>query len=185
MSVPQVKDGPASALRAIFGGIGSLLRVVDKVRAKPAAEPPAGTKPPAPVTPSPESTAPAAAAPAATAAPETVTPEATAPEPAAAAEPETVAKPAAAAGPETAADPAAAAGPETVAKPAAAAGPETTGALPLPNYDELTVASLRARLRNLSVEQLNQLIRYEQGHAARADVIAMFERRIAKIESEA
>ena len=63
--------------------------------------------------------------------------------------------------------------------------PETSAALPLANYDESTVASLRARLRNLSAEQLTQLIEYEKGHAARADVISMFERRIAKIEAEA
>jgi hypothetical protein len=69
---------------------------------------------------------------------------------------------------------------------AEAAVTEVTSAadLPLANYDSLTVASLRARLRNLSVAQLNQLIGYEKAHAARADVIAMFERRIAKLESE-
>jgi hypothetical protein len=33
----RVKEAPASALRAMFGGIGSLLGVTDKVRAKPAA----------------------------------------------------------------------------------------------------------------------------------------------------
>jgi hypothetical protein len=64
------------------------------------------------------------------------------------------------------------------------AEPAAGSALPLANYDELSVASLRARLRNLSVEQLAQLIEYEKGHAGRADVVAMFERRIAKVESE-
>jgi hypothetical protein len=70
-----------------------------------------------------------------------------------------------------------------VAEPAVA---EVTPAaeLPLANYDSLTIASLRARLRNLSVAQLGQLIAYEKAHAARADVIAMFERRVAKLESE-
>ncbi len=57
--------------------------------------------------------------------------------------------------------------------------------LPLPNYDELSIASLRARLRNLDVAQLRQLTDYEQAHEARADVIAMFERRIAKLEADA
>jgi hypothetical protein len=47
------------------------------------------------------------------------------------------------------------------------------------------VASLRARLRNLDVAQVSQLVEYERGHAARDDVIAMFERRIAKLEAEA
>jgi hypothetical protein len=67
---------------------------------------------------------------------------------------------------------------------AGAAGPSAAAEeLPLANYDSLTIASLRARLRNLSVAQLGQLIAYEQAHAARADVIAMFERRVAKLES--
>jgi hypothetical protein len=56
---------------------------------------------------------------------------------------------------------------------------------PLPNYDELSVASLRARLRNLDVTQLKQVADYERSHLARAEVIAMFERRTAKLELEA
>jgi hypothetical protein len=55
---------------------------------------------------------------------------------------------------------------------------------PLPNYDELSVASLRARLRNLDLAQVRQLTEYERAHAARADVIGMFERRIAKLEAD-
>ncbi len=66
------------------------------------------------------------------------------------------------------------------AAPAAEAAP---GA-PLPNYDELSIASLRARLRNLDVPQLRQLVEYESAHADRADVITMFERRIAKLQAE-
>ncbi|MBO0820971.1 MAG: hypothetical protein J2P26_09000, partial [Nocardiopsaceae bacterium] len=88
-----------------------------------------------------------------------------------------------------------AAEPETVSEPTAgtaepeAAAPDTTAAgtgaaeLPLPNYDELTIASVRARLRNLSVADLRQLIEYEKAHAARGDFVAAFERRIAKVES--
>jgi hypothetical protein len=56
---------------------------------------------------------------------------------------------------------------------------------PLPNYDELSVASLRARLRNLDLAQVRQLAEYERAHAARADVVGMFERRIAKLEADA
>jgi hypothetical protein len=80
------------------------------------------------------------------------------------------------------ADPAAAAAPQPAAgpEPAAAADPA-----PLPNYDELSVASLRARLRNLDVTQVRQLAEYERAHAARAEVLTMFERRIAKLEAEA
>ncbi len=56
---------------------------------------------------------------------------------------------------------------------------------PLLNYDELSIASLRARLRVLDVTQLRQLVEYEKAHAARGDVVAMFERRIAKLEAGA
>ena len=69
--------------------------------------------------------------------------------------------------------------------PARAAGAGAGAAeAPLPNYDELSIASLRARLRNLDPTELRQLVGYEQAHADRADVIAMFERRIAKLEDE-
>ena len=54
---------------------------------------------------------------------------------------------------------------------------------PLPNYDALSVASLRARLRNLDVAQVRQLADYERAHAGRADVLAMFKRRIEKLET--
>ena len=66
---------------------------------------------------------------------------------------------------------------------AAAEGPVSTDAAPLPNYDTLTIASLRARLRSLSIEQVRALIGYEQAHANRAEVIAMFERRVVKLEA--
>ena len=139
----------------------------------------------APETVAPETVAPETVAPE-TVAPETVAPETVAPETVA---PETVAAKTVApeAEPEAPvptgrhakvlpADPApAAAAAETA--PAAAAG----ASLPVPNYDDLTIASLRARLRNLSADQLNELIDYEKGHAARPDVITMFERRIAKL----
>jgi hypothetical protein len=69
-------------------------------------------------------------------------------------------------------------------EPVAAAEPAATAA-PLPNYDELSVASLRARLRNLDAAQVKELAEYERAHAARADVLTMFERRIAKLEAEA
>ena len=93
-----------------------------------------------------------------------------------------VPQPAVAAAPGTAPpipDTAAAAGLQTVP----ATEPEP-GEAPLPNYDELSVASLRARLRHLDVAQLRQASQYEQTHAARPEVIAMYERRLAKLEAE-
>jgi hypothetical protein len=65
-----------------------------------------------------------------------------------------------------------------------AAEPAAESGAPLPNYDTLTLASLRARLRNLSIEQVRALVVYERAHADRAEVIATFERRIAKLEAE-
>jgi hypothetical protein len=160
----QLKERPASMLRAMFAGLGSLLSVVDKVRSRPPAQAPAG--PATPVVP----------VPATPAEPELAAAEAeTGPvEPVAAPEPDAEAE--------------VQVGVEAVAgEPEPAPEPETGAAaapLPLANYDQLSVASLRARLRTLSVPQLTQLLDYERGHADRADLIAMFERRIAKVEAE-
>jgi hypothetical protein len=64
------------------------------------------------------------------------------------------------------------------AEPAAAA----EAALPVAGYDQLTVASLRARLRVLDVAQVQTLLDYEKAHQGRTDVVTMFERRITKLE---
>src|ERR1700733_12144141 len=77
--------------------------------------------------------------------------------------------------------------PQAPAAPAeaSATAPEASAtSLPVPNYDSLTVPSLRARLRNLDPAQLHTLVDYEKAHAGRADVLTMFERRIAKLESD-
>jgi hypothetical protein len=68
-------------------------------------------------------------------------------------------------------------------------GPNTMSAglptveLPLIGYDDLSLASIRARLRNLDVGQLRVLAEYERSHAERPDVLGMFERRIEKLEA--
>jgi hypothetical protein len=73
----------------------------------------------------------------------------------------------------------------SVAAEAPATNPQAPAtSLPVPNYDTLTVPSLRARLRNLDPAQLHTLIDYEKAHAGRADVLTMFERRIAKLQSD-
>ena len=64
-------------------------------------------------------------------------------------------------------------------------GRPAPAALPIDPLLPGIVASLRARLRNLDVAQVRQLADYERAHAARADVLAMFERRIVKLETEA
>ena len=208
----RIKEAPAQALRGVFAGIGQLLLITDKIRNKASHQDvPRARAPQVPATVTDATvTSPAdqgAAAP--------VKPIGAAATAAAAAPAETVAQaaptaakpatPRRTAPKATAAESAASAG-ETAPKPpkpqstrdldktgnvrllsdgangsaVAAAAPA-----PLPNYDELSVPSLRARLRNLDVTQVRQLAEYERAHAARAEVLTMFERRIAKLEAEA
>ena len=172
MRVPQVsdriKEAPAQALRGVFAGIGQVLLVADRLRNKPptnqqvppgrAPEPSAARAEPVPPVQQAPPTASASSAPRASAAkkvPDVRDFDKTG-------------------NVRLLAD-------ET-AVPAAA--PAATGPAPLPNYDELSVASLRARLRNLDVSQVRQLAEYERTHAARAEVLTMFERRIAKLTAE-
>ncbi len=195
MRLPQVservKEAPAQVLRGVFAGIGQLLLITDKLRNKtPADQQVPRARAPEP----PEMRA------------DSVPPPAPVPEPAPVSSAERAPEPRdfdktgnvrlltgekAGAGdaaatvteePALAGEPALAVAQEpAVAEEAVAdadAGP------PLPNYDGLSIASLRARLRNLDVAQLRQLVEYEQAHANRADVIAMFTRRIAKLQAE-
>ncbi|MFI6517165.1 hypothetical protein ACIBF1_16545 [Spirillospora sp. NPDC050679] len=108
------------------------------------------------------------------------------PEPKAEAKPEAKpeskpeAKPEAKAKPEPAAKPEFEPKPEL--KPAAQAEAEALAAeLPIPDYDAATLPQLRARLRGLSADQVKLLREYETKHAARADVIRMYENRITKL----
>jgi hypothetical protein len=64
-----------------------------------------------------------------------------------------------------------------------AAAPVGEAGPPIANYGELSVASLRARLRGLTVVQVREVIAYERANANRPEVIAMFERRVAKLEA--
>jgi hypothetical protein len=53
----------------------------------------------------------------------------------------------------------------------------------LPGYDDLSIASLRARLRVLDAATIQEMLAYEKAHARREPVIAMLERRLAKISA--
>ncbi|MGH3274970.1 MAG: hypothetical protein ACRDNZ_11710 [Streptosporangiaceae bacterium] len=75
------------------------------------------------------------------------------------------------------------------ADPGSAPKPEPGSAsgaadLPVPGYDGLSLPSLRARLRSLDAGQVQVLADYERSHAGRADVVTMFERRIAKLAAQ-
>lgn len=195
MRVPQVtermKEAPAHALRAVFAGIGQVLLVADRIKnrasdgdgAPPAAAPesPAAASataaPGTTASPAAPAAASAAAPPAApaTTAPAASTATSTAPAPTA---------PATASAKAPAAKPAsrAATAKAPAASPAVPSGP-AAGDLPLPGYDELSIPSLRARMRSLDPAQLRALADYESAHESRAAVLAMFERRITKVES--
>lgn len=72
--------------------------------------------------------------------------------------------------------------PEELARNADGARPADAG-LPLPGYDGLSIASIRARMRGLDPAQLRMLIDHERASAQRPDVLAMLERRLKKLES--
>jgi hypothetical protein len=114
------------------------------------------------------------------------TPKATAPKPSTAPKPTSTSKPTTAPKPTSPPKPAAA--PEaraatpaaTIGKPAPAASAAAQAA-PIPGYDALSIASLRARLRGLDAAGVHALLDYEKANAHRDDVITMFERRLSKI----
>jgi hypothetical protein len=163
----EVKEAPVRGVRAVvgrlFGGKGKARAKAEKATAS--APEPSHVK----VIDN-ETEAPAAEAVVTEAAPETVAPETAAPE---AGAPE-----AEAAAPETKSPDAEAPAAEAATEAKAEAADVV---LPLANYDTLTVASLRARLRTLTIDDLVVLINYEKAHEGRGDVVGMFERRKAKI----
>jgi hypothetical protein len=54
----------------------------------------------------------------------------------------------------------------------------------LPGYETMTIAQLRGRLRSLSVEQVGELLEWEQAHADRPPFVTMLTNRIATLRSE-
>jgi hypothetical protein len=69
---------------------------------------------------------------------------------------------------------------EPTARPEADAERSTP---PVPGWDELTLGSIRARLRRFSEGDLVALHSYEEAHGARADVLSMLENRLAKVRT--
>lgn len=68
---------------------------------------------------------------------------------------------------------------------ASGTGADATAELPVPDYDKATLASVRARLRNLSARQVTRLRDYERAHAARAEFLRMYENRLTKLREGA
>jgi hypothetical protein len=210
MRIPQqvserVKEAPAQALRAVFSGIGQVLLVADRIKSR-AAEPEHAQPAPAEPVPQPSATTvrdetrwrsldetgnvrliPGEDTPKAE--PATAPPAPETPEDSEVIEVSEVAEVIEADGiaevvpePPVTTEPAAVTEQTSTKSSVTPEAPATS--LPVPNYDTLTVPSLRARLRNLDPAQLHTLIDYEKAHAGRADVLTMFERRIAKLESD-
>jgi hypothetical protein len=194
MRLPQVseriKEAPAQALRGVFAGIGQVLLITDKLRNKTAA----GQEVPRARTPEPSETAAPAPEPPPAAPVSAAPPASAAPSPAEGdgekavpvRDPDKTGNVRLLTSHDTAAStaPAVAAEVAVDAEVADATAEAVDACPPLPNYGELSIASLRARLRNLDVGQVRQLAEYERAHAGRADVIAMYERRIAKLQAE-
>ncbi|BBY51909.1 hypothetical protein MARA_53770 [Mycolicibacterium arabiense] len=49
--------------------------------------------------------------------------------------------------------------------------------LPLPDYDEMSLGDLRSRIRALDAAELDAVMTYEAGHAARVPVLEVLEAR--------
>ncbi|HEY7325831.1 MAG TPA: hypothetical protein VH520_13500 [Streptosporangiaceae bacterium] len=197
MDVPQVgvqvRKAPTQAIRAVFAGIGKILLAADR--------PPQGQRPAGPRHAAPGGRAPQAAPAAATAATaatasqrwrsldETGNVRLLSTEELTVGHGTVVA---AATVPSTLADEGQAPAEDATTTPVASqplTGNVPIGAgfvvhaLPLPGYDTLPVASIRARLRSLEVDQLQALLVYEHKNAQRPEIIAMIERRIQKLEN--
>ena len=210
----RIKEAPVVVLRAVFAGIGQLLLTADKVRTRaaeqvwtpdqPAGAGPAGPSPnwaatatktaPATKATATTKTAPAAKATATATTKRAPAAKATTAKPAPAAKATSTKRPAAGAKAARAAKPAAAktasttkAASEAKPAPAAKASPAAKPAPvapPLPGYDDLSLPSLRARLRTLDATAIKAMLDYEKAHARRDEVITMLERRLAKITAE-
>ena len=75
---------------------------------------------------------------------------------------------------------------ETVEEVSAVVGGEVVShdELPLPDYDHLTLGSLRGRMRSLDLPQLIQIRDYEKAHANRLPIVTMLDNRIAKLATD-
>ncbi len=61
---------------------------------------------------------------------------------------------------------------------------ETDVSVALPDYDELSLPQVRARMRRLDVEQLAEVLEYERTHADRPEFVGMLTRRLATLRNQ-
>lgn len=175
MPIPQVndriKEAPAVMLRAVFAGVGQLLLAADKVRSRAA-----GTSWPSDRT-APEDRARAQSR------WHTLddTRSGTVPLARERARSHNYSQHTSSTKPVAQDAPAVPAAPAVDQDPPAGPDAPAAQAPPLPGYDDLSLPSLRARMRVLDAATLRALLAYEKAHAHRDDVITMFERRLAKI----
>lgn len=72
--------------------------------------------------------------------------------------------------------------PEPAPEPVEESAPESSGGpAGLSNYDDLTLPQVRARLRRLSLDQLEEMLSYERAHADRPSFVGMLSRRIGNV----
>ena len=175
MPIPQVndriKEAPAVMLRAVFAGVGQLLLAADKVRSRAA-----GTSWPADrIVPKGRARAQSRW--------HTLddTRSGTVPLARERAQSHNYSQRTSPARPAVQDEPAVQAAPAVAQDAPAVLAESAAEAPPLPGYDDLSLPSLRARMRVLDAARLRALLAYEKAHAHRNDVITMFERRLAKI----
>lgn len=58
------------------------------------------------------------------------------------------------------------------------------GPAALPGYIELTLPQLRARMRRLGVDELNELVDYERAHEDRPEFVGMLTRRVGTLRDQ-
>lgn len=63
-------------------------------------------------------------------------------------------------------------------------GSASAGPAPVPGYDTMTLAQLRARLRSLSLTELEDLLAHEQDHRDRAPFVTMLGNRIDTVRDQ-
>ncbi|MBU8812561.1 hypothetical protein [Mycolicibacterium goodii] len=57
--------------------------------------------------------------------------------------------------------------------------------LPLPNYDEMSLGDIQHKVRSLTRAEVETILTYEAGHAARVPVLEVVEARLHQLENGA